>query len=110
MLGKKVHYIPGWDCHGLPIELKALSDNAQKTSLEIRRKGRSYYHSCTILNFNYVFFLAKNTALNAIQEQKSLFAHLGMLANWDLSYYTMSPNYIVKQLQVFSDLFEKVNC
>jgi isoleucyl-tRNA synthetase len=34
----KIHYVPGWDCHGLPIELKALSD-ADATPLKIRSKG-----------------------------------------------------------------------
>uniref|UniRef100_A0A1Y1KIA5 Aminoacyl-tRNA synthetase class Ia domain-containing protein n=1 Tax=Photinus pyralis TaxID=7054 RepID=A0A1Y1KIA5_PHOPY len=35
--GTKVHYRPGWDCHGLPIEMKAVASNLQKlTPLEIR--------------------------------------------------------------------------
>ena len=41
--GQRVHYIPGWDCHGLPIELKALSSIKKKTSelsaLQIRTQG-----------------------------------------------------------------------
>lgn len=43
MRGYKVHYVPGWDCHGLPIELKALSDvkGAENLSpMEIRQKGK----------------------------------------------------------------------
>lgn len=50
MKGHKVSFIPGWDCHGLPIELEALKSDHQKsakttnvkdlTSLEIRKKGR----------------------------------------------------------------------
>ena len=44
--GIKVNYIPGWDCHGLPIELKALGTNINKSSkldaLEIRSKGNVY--------------------------------------------------------------------
>lgn len=39
--GKKVHYVPGWDCHGLPIELKALSDDVQSSPLIVRDKGYS---------------------------------------------------------------------
>lgn len=40
--GKLVHYIPGWDCHGLPIELKALEtyDTQKSSVLEIRQKGK----------------------------------------------------------------------
>lgn len=40
--GRQVHYIPGWDCHGLPIELKALGElgATDLKPLQIRRKGR----------------------------------------------------------------------
>lgn len=40
--GRQVHYIPGWDCHGLPIELKALGELATSglDPLQIRHKGR----------------------------------------------------------------------
>lgn len=37
--GNKVHYVPGWDCHGLPIELKAISDSSNLSDLELRTKG-----------------------------------------------------------------------
>lgn len=38
--GRKVHFKQGWDCHGLPIELKAISDEKNKLSpLEIRQTG-----------------------------------------------------------------------
>lgn len=32
--GRQVHYIPGWDCHGLPIELKALTSTGKKAGME----------------------------------------------------------------------------
>ena len=42
--GQRVQYVPGWDCHGLPIELKALSSLKEKkqnlTPLEIRQLGK----------------------------------------------------------------------
>lgn len=38
--GKRVHYVPGWDCHGLPIELKALHDINVQNPLEIRERGK----------------------------------------------------------------------
>jgi len=40
--GKKVHYVPGWDCHGLPIEQKALESSKKATDptpMDIRGKG-----------------------------------------------------------------------
>lgn len=46
--GKQVHYIPGWDCHGLPIELKALGElgTSGLTPLQIRQKGLYLVFSC----------------------------------------------------------------
>lgn len=42
--GRKVHYIPGWDCHGLPIELKVLTTaNEQADPQKIRKKGNDFY-------------------------------------------------------------------
>lgn len=40
--GRKVSYVPGWDCHGLPIELKALGelDATHLSPLQIRQKGQ----------------------------------------------------------------------
>jgi isoleucyl-tRNA synthetase len=41
--GYRVHYAPGWDCHGLPIEQKALAsaraDHRNMDPLDIRKKG-----------------------------------------------------------------------
>lgn len=39
MNGNKVHYIPGWDCHGLPIEMKAKTVNDDSNPLEVRANG-----------------------------------------------------------------------
>jgi len=40
--GRQVHYVPGWDCHGLPIELKALGESGTSglSPMQIRQKGR----------------------------------------------------------------------
>lgn len=39
MSGNKVHYRPGWDCHGLPIEMKAKRVKDASNPLEIRANG-----------------------------------------------------------------------
>ncbi|MEC8038468.1 MAG: class I tRNA ligase family protein, partial [Pseudomonadota bacterium] len=49
MLGKDAHYVPGWDCHGLPIELKVLqnlkSDERKNLdTLNLRKKATDYAH------------------------------------------------------------------
>ena len=41
MRGYRIHYKPGWDCHGLPIEMKAVSSKAKLTPLQIRDKGKN---------------------------------------------------------------------
>lgn len=41
--GKKIHFVPGWDCHGLPIEMKAIGVKSKKplsTSLDVRSAGK----------------------------------------------------------------------
>ena len=44
MRGSKIHFVPGWDCHGLPIEMKVLSELGGKaqnlSAMEIREKGK----------------------------------------------------------------------
>lgn len=43
--GRKVNYVPGWDCHGLPIELKALGERntTHLSPLQIRQKGQGWF-------------------------------------------------------------------
>lgn len=44
MRGSKIHFVPGWDCHGLPIEIKVLLELGGKaqnlSAVEIREKGK----------------------------------------------------------------------
>ncbi|XP_044269730.1 isoleucine--tRNA ligase, mitochondrial isoform X2 [Tribolium madens] len=85
--GHKVHYIPGWDCHGLPIELKALS-KPDATPLEIRSKARN---------------LAKNT----IRDQKAVFQTWGITGDWNKHYATYNPDYVKIQFKLFNKLYQK---
>jgi isoleucyl-tRNA synthetase len=77
MNGLKAQYVPGWDCHGLPIELKVEQELGGKdkfTTLEIRRKCREY-------------------ALKYLDIQREEFKRLGVLGTWDKPYLTMTPDY-----------------
>jgi len=90
--GLKVNYVPGWDCHGLPIELKALKDTKidTKNSLSVRT-------------------LAHEFALNAVQDQKEAFKSWNILADWDGNkgcYYSMDLNFQFWQLDIFLKMFE----
>jgi isoleucyl-tRNA synthetase len=89
MMGKNAPYVPGWDCHGLPIELQVDKDLGSKkremTPVAFRRACRAYAEK-------YV----------AVQRQE--FERLGILGEWDKPYLTMSPEYqatIVRELASF---------
>jgi isoleucyl-tRNA synthetase len=78
MEGFRAPYVPGWDCHGLPIELqveKNLGSKKQAMSkLELRKECRSY-------------------AKKFIDIQKEEFKRLGILGDWDNPYLTMNYEY-----------------
>ncbi|CAG9862199.1 unnamed protein product [Phyllotreta striolata] len=87
---KKVHYVPGWDCHGLPIELKALKDADAKglEPIELRAKARKF-------------------ADKSIEDQKQVFKSWGVTANWKKYYTTHSTDYVKCQLRQFLKLYQK---
>ncbi|MCC7042456.1 MAG: isoleucine--tRNA ligase [Acidobacteria bacterium] len=78
MAGFDAPYVPGWDCHGLPIELnveKELGPAAKDRSpVEFRRACRAY-------------------ADKFVDAQREDFKRLGILGNWDTPYLTMTPAY-----------------
>ncbi|KAJ7988940.1 hypothetical protein DPEC_G00314400 [Dallia pectoralis] len=88
--GRQVHYVPGWDCHGLPIELKALGElgTAGLTPLQVRQKAREF-------------------AEGAITRQRAAFQRWGVMADWDNCYYTFDGSYEAAQLKVFQDMHSK---
>ncbi|KAK7756931.1 isoleucine-tRNA ligase [Diatrype stigma] len=91
--GKQVEYIPGWDCHGLPIELKALekaniSGETKLTPVEVRKSARN---------------LASNTVLKQMKTYRSL----GVMADWDRRWTTMDAAYEVRQLRLFQKMVKK---
>nr|XP_034967261.1 isoleucine--tRNA ligase, mitochondrial isoform X2 [Zootoca vivipara] len=91
MRGYKVHYVPGWDCHGLPIELRALSELEETEHLspmEIRQK-------------------AKEFAEKVIEKQKEAFIRWGIMADWENCYHTFDSKYEAKQLGIFHQMFDK---
>ncbi|KAI1751837.1 tRNA synthetases class I-domain-containing protein [Xylaria castorea] len=88
--GKRVDYIPGWDCHGLPIELKAL-ENAKETKLtplEIRKAAR-------------------NLAENTVVKQMKSFRSYGVMSGWAQKWTTMDTAYEMRQLRLFQKMVKK---
>ncbi|WP_061546772.1 isoleucine--tRNA ligase [Cylindrospermopsis raciborskii] len=91
--GRKVRYVAGWDCHGLPIELKVLQamkspERQNLTPLQLRQK-------------------AKDFALAAVREQLSSFKRYGIWSDWDHPYLTLQPEYEAAQIGVFGRMYLK---
>ncbi|SNX85621.1 probable ISM1 - isoleucine--tRNA ligase, mitochondrial [Melanopsichium pennsylvanicum] len=93
--GKRVHYMPGWDCHGLPIEAKALAN----VNTEERQK----------LSAHAIRKRATKEALKAIETQKKEFSEFGIMADWshNATYRTLDPGYEARQLRVFGEMVRK---
>ena len=76
-------YVPGWDCHGLPIELQVEKDLKGKkqelSKVEIRRLCRDY-------------------AQSFVEIQREEFKRLGIMGIWDDPYLTMDPQYEAREL------------
>lgn len=87
---KKVNYTPGWDCHGLPIEMKALASAKNPNEL----KPTDIRKSC------------RDLALFMIGKQQEQFKEFGIMANFDDYYVTLKHKYETDQLQVFVKLME----
>lgn len=85
--GKRVMYRPSWDCHGLPIEMKALGSNTARglSPVKVRESARK---------------LASKT----VAEQLKGFQSFGIMAEWDNKWTTMDREYEIRQLRVFQKM------
>ena len=89
MAGFETPYIPGWDCHGLPIEFKVVQDAQGLEPAEIRRRCEEF-------------------ARSFIDIQRDSFRRLGVLGDWDNPYLTLDPTYEADIIRVFATFAEKV--
>ncbi len=92
MMGYDTPYVPGYDCHGLPIELyvdkKLGAKKAQMSPVSIRRACREH-------------------AANALKRQTRDFQRLGVLGEWDNPYLTMSNAYEAETARLFGRFVER---
>ncbi|MEG4285458.1 isoleucine--tRNA ligase [Microcoleus sp. A006_D1] len=91
--GKKVRYVPGWDCHGLPIELKVLQNMKSEerlnlTPIELRRKAAAF-------------------AEETMAQQRTSFQRYGVWGDWEHPYLTLKPEYEAAQIGVFGEMVLK---
>ena len=89
MSGHKAVFIPGWDCHGLPIELKVTK------KLGSKRKEMSD---------EQVRDLCRQEALKWVNEQRQQFVRLGILADWKNPYLTLHPHYEAEEVRVLAQI------
>lgn len=92
MIGKRAVFIPGWDTHGLPIELKVLQSIKSKerrnlSTLQLRKRAREF---------------AQETVTKHIMGMK----RFGVWGDWDTPYLTMQPEYEAAQMEVFGRMYE----
>ncbi|MEO6437364.1 MAG: class I tRNA ligase family protein, partial [Tepidisphaeraceae bacterium] len=91
MEGYQTPYVPGWDCHGLPIEHKIQQELGTKIrvmdTVDVRRKCQEY-------------------AAKYVKVQSQQFQRLGILGEWDNPYLTMTPDYEADTLEVFARFVE----
>lgn len=92
MSGYCSNYVPGWDTHGLPIELKAMKkigvENGAIPPLELRKHCREF-------------------AMTYVDTQRTQFKRLGVLGDFDDPYLTLKPEFEARQVEVFGEMAKK---
>lgn len=93
MTGYQSPYVPGWDTHGLPTELKArkeahITAQSNISDLELRR-------------------ICRDTALGYVDMQRESFKRLGVIGEWDHPYITLTKDFEAEQIKVFASMATK---
>ena len=89
LAGFDAQYIPGWDCHGLPIENAIEKQFGRKLSRDdMQAKSRAY-------------------ATEQIDQQRTDFRRLGVLGDWDRPYRTMDPGNEAGEIRAFKRVVER---
>jgi isoleucyl-tRNA synthetase len=88
MAGFRAPYLPGWDCHGLPIEYKVVKESRGLSPLEVRKRSEAF-------------------ARKFIDIQREQFKRLGVFGEWENPYLTLNPGYEAEILRAFAIFVEK---
>ena len=91
--GYSAPYVPGWDCHGLPIEFKVSQD--------MRKAGDTASDAATIRKACEAY------ARKYIDIQRVQFKRLGVLGDWDNPYLTLAREYEADELRLFADIVKQ---
>ncbi|KAG0319033.1 hypothetical protein BGZ97_002895 [Linnemannia gamsii] len=89
LAGFDAAYVPGWDCHGMPIEIQIEKKFGKALpTAEVQRKARAY-------------------ANEQIERQKTAFQRLGVLGDWESPYLTMAFANEANEIRAFAKILEK---
>ena len=88
MAGYRAPFVPGWDCHGLPIEYKVVKEAKHLSPLEVRQRSAEF-------------------ARKFVDIQREQFKRLGVFGDWAHPYLTMNPAYEAEILRAFAVFVER---
>lgn len=92
MRGHYSPYVPGWDTHGLPIELQAI----KKLGIKVNETDPVKFRG-----------ICKEYALSQVERQKEQFKRLGVIGDFENPYLTLTPEFEAKQIEVFGEMAKK---
>ena len=90
LFGYDAPYLPGWDCHGLPIEHQV---EKKKGKVGPKLTAREFRDHC------------REYALRQVEEQKEDFIRLGVPGEWDNPYLTLDKRYEADQIRAFAEIY-----
>ena len=96
--GFSAPYVPGWDCHGLPIEFKVSQEMRKSSGTGVSPVS---FDPATIRKACEAY------ARKYIDIQREQFKRLGVLGDWDNPYLTLNKEYEADKLRLFADIVEK---
>ncbi|HEN6668799.1 isoleucine--tRNA ligase [Streptococcus agalactiae] len=91
MSGFRAPYVPGWDTHGLPIEQVLAKKGVKRKEMDLAE----YLEMC------------RDYALSQVDKQRDDFKRLGVSADWENPYITLTPDYEADQVRVFGAMVDK---
>ncbi len=92
MQGYRISYVPGWDNHGMPIESAII----KKNKLDRKKMSISEFRSA-----------CHEFAQGFVDKQSEQFQRLGLVADWENPYLTMSPDFEATEVKVFGEMFKR---
>ncbi|HEY5808217.1 MAG TPA: isoleucine--tRNA ligase [Povalibacter sp.] len=87
--GYDAPYVPGWDCHGLPIEHQIEKTRGKEVKT---LEPRAFRQAC------------REYAMEQVKGQREDFKRLGVMGDWDRPYLTLAPRYEAEQLRAFAQI------